>query len=147
VDTNDEEISSLSGINTRQQATVNQSFGNITTGNGEISLISYAPNQLRYQVNTVSAGLAVLSEIYYPDGWKARINGEELEIIRTNYLLRGISLPVGNYELEVTFEPEVYSMIALPTVIFQYIIVLLLCIVIILFISNNKAFDLPKKNG
>jgi len=147
VDTNDEEISILAGINTRQQATVNQSFGNIPSGNGEISLISYAPNQLRYQVNTVSAGLAVLSEIYYPDGWKARINGEELEIIRTNYLLRGISLPEGNYELEVTFEPPLYSMIALPTVIFQYIIVLLLCIVIILFIRNNKAFDLPKKNG
>tara|TARA_B100000508_G_scaffold141091_1_gene146313 strand:- start:40419 stop:43373 length:2955 start_codon:yes stop_codon:yes gene_type:complete len=75
---------------------------------GNIELTSYAPNKLKYDVNVTDNQFAVFSEIYYPDGWKAYINGEEVPINRVNYLLRGIELPKGNYELVMKFEEPKY---------------------------------------
>lgn len=73
-------------------------------GNGTIEMISYAPNEIKYDVNVQDTQLAVFSEIYYPDGWNAYINGEKVDILRVNYLLRGIELNEGNYELVMKFE-------------------------------------------
>ena len=53
--------------------------------------------------------LAIFSEIYYPDGWKATINGEDIDIIRANYLLRAAVIPPGNNEIVFSFEPESYA--------------------------------------
>jgi len=55
--------------------------------------------------------LAVFSEIFYQapgQSWKATANGEELEILRANYLLRAAVLPAGATEVVFTFEPETY---------------------------------------
>jgi uncharacterized membrane protein YfhO len=51
----------------------------------------------------------VLGEIWYPPGWSATLNGEETDIIRTNYVLRGFEIPAGEHELILTLEPEWYA--------------------------------------
>jgi uncharacterized membrane protein YfhO len=53
--------------------------------------------------------LAVFSEIYYPDGWNAYINGEIVSYFRANYLLRAMELKPGDYEIEFRFEPKSYD--------------------------------------
>src|SRR5690554_2223866 len=74
------------------------------SGEGSIEMTSYAPNALSYQVNVEEQQFAVFSEVYYPKGWNAYIDGELVDIERVNYLLRGIELPSGNYTLEMRFE-------------------------------------------
>jgi len=74
------------------------------SGEGSIEMTSYAPNALSYQVNVEEQQFAVFSEVYYPKGWNAYIDGELVDIERVNYLLRGIELPAGNYTLEMRFE-------------------------------------------
>ena len=46
---------------------------------GRVELTYYSPNHLRYNVSTPAKGVAVFSEIYYPAGWKAYVDGEENE--------------------------------------------------------------------
>jgi uncharacterized membrane protein YfhO len=72
------------------------------------------------------SGLAVFSEIHYPKGWIATINGKETPILRVNYLLRGLNLPAGNQEIVFKFSPSSYTSTKTPMVIFQYLIVLAL---------------------
>jgi hypothetical protein len=119
---NDEEIKLIAEINTQQEATVNvQEFKNVQVGSGSIRLERQSPNQLTYKVNAEAAGLVVFSEIYYPLGWNATINGQEAEIIRTNYLLRGIEVPTGQSTIEMKFEPESYYKTKGINVISQYL--------------------------
>lgn len=71
-----------------------------------VTLTDYAPDRLVYKTSNAHAGLAVLSEIYYPHGWEARIDGEEAEILRVDYLLRGLVVPAGEHEVVLTFDPK-----------------------------------------
>jgi len=73
-------------------------------GNGTLEMTSYAPNEIKYAVNVQGSQFGVFSEMYYPDGWNAYINGEKVDILRVNYLLRGIELKEGAYELVMKFE-------------------------------------------
>lgn len=76
---------------------------------GRLDLLHFSPKEMTYQVTTPQACLAIFSQVYYPHGWKATIKqgeqAEELPIIRANYILRGVVLPKGDYQLNLRFEP------------------------------------------
>lgn len=79
------------------------------TGDGEIEMMEYAPNQLWYHYESETGGKAVFSEVYYPKGWVARLDtGEELPIGLTDKLFRSIELPAGDHVLIMRFEPSSY---------------------------------------
>ena len=67
----------------------------------------YLPNRLIYSTSNRYKGLAVFSELYYPQGWNAYINGEETPHFRVNYALRALEVPPGVNEIEFRFEPTV----------------------------------------
>jgi hypothetical protein len=107
------EVEPLDPFNARETAVINekdQPSSLLYSGEGSISLKSYLPNHLVYTVDIPSeTQFAVFSEIYYPDGWKATIDGKEVDLKRVNYLLRGVELPQGQYALEMKFEPAKYA--------------------------------------
>lgn len=90
------------------QKTGNQLSSLQFSGEGTIQLTDYAPNQLVYDVDVSSKQVAVFSEMYYPEGWHAYIDGKEVDIFRADYLLRGIELPKGKYTLTMKFEVPMY---------------------------------------
>lgn len=73
-----------------------------------IQLTKYGLNDLSFTSSNNKAGFAVFADIYYPMGWKAYIDGKEVEIIKTNYLLRGLMIPAGKHNIEFKFRPETY---------------------------------------
>lgn len=80
-----------------------------STANDSIVLTSYAPNELRYTYDSASDRAAVFSEIYYPEGWKAWVDGQEIDLFRADWMLRGAILPAGAHELVMRFEPQSYA--------------------------------------
>ena len=139
VSNNNEEIAQINSANISNTAILNTSeYGEASTGIGEVRLQSYQPNALSYTVNASQGGLAVFSEIYYPKGWKASINGADAEILRVNYLLRGLMVPGGTSEITFSFEPDGYYTTKTLMIILQYIIVLLLIAGVVLYIMNAK---------
>lgn len=140
VSSNQEEMDLLGQINTRETATVNrQEFGEIPVGLGQVSLIQYEPNEVSYQVDMQKEGLVVFSEIHYPIGWKATISGEEVDILRVNYLLRGLNVPAGSHEVVFHFSPSSYTSTKTPMIIFQYLI--------LVGLIGGGYLTLKKQNG
>lgn len=70
---------------------------------------SYTPSSLTYSATTANGGLAVFSEVYFPWGWEATIDGKPTEIARVNYLLRAIAIPAGHHKIEMRFDPTSVS--------------------------------------
>ncbi|MFD2725936.1 YfhO family protein [Hyunsoonleella rubra] len=73
----------------------------------KIQLKKVLPNYLKYEAKNSNNGFAVFSEIYYPHGWKATIDGKEANFIRVNYILRGMAIPAGTHTITFKFDPDV----------------------------------------
>lgn len=67
---------------------------------------SYAPNRLTYKARSAKGGVAVFSEIYFPWGWQATIDGKPAELGRVDYVLRALKIPAGDHTVAMTFEPQ-----------------------------------------
>lgn len=109
-----EEIETLYDINPRETAVVDKRFeetlNGITTTNTDslasITLTSYSPNHLVYETTNENDGIAIFSEIYYPDGWQVTIDGQPATLARANYILRALHLPAGKHVVEMRFDPQ-----------------------------------------
>jgi len=74
-----------------------------------IELIYYSPNELRYSYNLTGDALAVFSEVFYPEGWDAWLDGDpsrSVDVFRADWVLRAAVLPEGSHELTMRFEPQ-----------------------------------------
>lgn len=112
-----EEIEALSKHNISNTAILNRGYSNISelisssqaSETDRVELTMYSPNMLKYVSHLDAPRLILFSEIYYPAGWRAYINGEEQEIIKANYLLRALVVPEGTSEIVMEFRPESFS--------------------------------------
>lgn len=111
----DEEILSLDKHNLTKTLVLDERFKSKVAGAdlsrdtaSYINLTNYSPNALSYESNSLSKKVAVFSEIYYPKGWNAYIDGKKAEIIRGNYLLRCLVIPEGQHKIEFKFKPQSY---------------------------------------
>ena len=64
---------------------------------------------MKYESESASNGIAVFSEIFYPKGWHAFIDGKEVTMLRANYVLRALEVPAGKHTIEFKFEPKPYT--------------------------------------
>jgi len=79
------------------------------SGEGNIKVASKSPNRIELDINTSSKQFLVLSEIYFSDGWVAKLDEKEIPIEKTNHLLRGVEVESGNHKLIFEFVPPTYS--------------------------------------
>ena len=110
-----EEIEALNDILPTETAVADARFKDIlgetdgetagTSYGASIRLTEYQPNRLVYETNNAAEGIAVFSEIYYPDGWVVTIDGNPSELARVDYILRGMRIPAGKHTIEMRFDP------------------------------------------
>ena len=107
-----EELKKISSIATKTIAVVDQSkfkVSNFTYDSASaITLLQHKPNYLKYESQSTGNGFAVFSEIYYSEGWKAFVDGNETPIIRADYVLRALEIPAGKHTVEFKFEPAAF---------------------------------------
>jgi uncharacterized membrane protein YfhO len=72
---------------------------------GSIHLDKQDNDEITYTSDAPVSRFAVFSEIYYDRGWKAYVDGKETPILRTNYVLRGLSVPAGHHSIRFVFHP------------------------------------------
>ena len=73
-----------------------------------VMMSRYGPREMAWEVGTDAPRLLVISEVFYPAGWKAWIDGVETSILRANYLLRGVHVPAGDHTVTLRFDPYSY---------------------------------------
>lgn len=74
------------------------------------NIVEYEIHRIVIQAEIASPALMVLSEVYYPAGWKAYVDGRETRIYKTDYVLRSIALDPGVHRIEFVFEPKMVSL-------------------------------------
>ena len=135
VDNANQEIDALNNVEPLHTAVVDARFKQAlnsaatlqTDSLSDIRLTSYAPNRLTYETENSHDGVAVFSEIYYPDGWHVTIDGKPAELARANYVLRTLYIPAGKHTVEMTFDPT--SLHVTEGIAYTAIILLLLGII------------------
>lgn len=104
----DAEMAALGKLDTKHVAVADEKFRSTLEGtaldSGSVSLQQYAPNDLKYTIESAKGGLVVFSEIYYPS-WTVTIDGKPAELGRVNYVLRALKVPAGKHEVQMTFRP------------------------------------------
>ena len=109
----DEEIKALDDFTPANEAIIDDSRFKISNykfyKDGEIKLVEYQPNYLKYEMDKPDAGFAVFSEIYYKEGWDAYIDGKKAPYVRVNYVLRAMEVPAGKHVIEFKFDPASYT--------------------------------------
>lgn len=110
-----EAIEQLKFVKPKQEAIVESKFAGLTKpsyatdSTASIKLTSYKPNELQYESNSNADGLVVFSEIYYPSGWEATIDGKVVEHIQADYILRAMPVPAGQHKIVFKFRPKSYE--------------------------------------
>lgn len=141
--TPDQEIAAIEQIDIAREAVADESMRDILGDSRLVSegdtiyATSYAPNRLTYKARTAAGGVAVLSEVYFPWGWKATVDGNPVEIGRVNYLLRALNLPAGEHDIELTFDPD--SLHITGTIATIAIVIIYLALLAALFLWLRKA--------
>src|SRR6056297_498795 len=114
VENADAEIAALNDFDPTKTAIVDQRFSNHVADSyaidsaASIKLTSYSPKKLEYKTKSKTKQLAVFSEVYYPAGWEASIDGEPAKHIRVNYILRALEIPAGEHSVTFEFRPQSY---------------------------------------
>lgn len=114
VNSANEELSKIAEIDTRNVALIDQSKMKLvenkanTDSAAVIRFIEKKPYWQKYESESASGGLGVFSEIYYPAGWTATIDGQNVPIYRADYTLRALEIPAGKHTIEFIFQPKPY---------------------------------------
>lgn len=142
----DEEIAAINTLDPHTTAVVDKRFESELSGlkitpdsTATIELVSYKPDVLTYKTKAVSEQLAVLSEIYFSNGWQAYVDGKEVPHFRADWTLRAMRVPAGEHEIVFKFEPQgYYNSRHVATASSAVLVLLLIGIIIRPFVLKRK---------
>lgn len=145
VNSPNEEIDEIGSIDTKKTAVISSDDKKYFEGKtiaadstAFLDLTKYQANELEFKTQSKTPQLAVLSEIYYPKGWKMFVDEKEVPYIKADYLLRAVYVPAGNHTVKMLFEPEVITKGKTISLIAFGLFVLLSILGIIWMYKNKK---------
>lgn len=103
-------IVALGNTNLKDTAIVEQTFSkNVVQPQWDstsfVKMTKFDNDAIEYEANCNGPQFAVFSEIYYPVGWNAYVDGKKTDYSNVNYILRGLSLTAGKHTVKFAFEP------------------------------------------
>ncbi|NDV69675.1 YfhO family protein [Dysgonomonas sp. 25] len=132
VENADEEIKALGDIHPADYAIVDKRFAGQLDGlnivpdsTATIEMTVYKPDRITYKSKAATEQLAVFSEIYFAEGWEARIDGELTDYMRADWTLRALRVPAGEHEITFEFIPHAYNTSRVITTICSSLMILL----------------------
>lgn len=131
VDNANQEIDGVGKLKLRHEAVADKKFQStlgeavLQDATSTVTIKSYQPNELVYQVNSGKGGVVVFSEIYYP-GWTAKVDGKDATLGRVDYILRALNVKPGKHEVVLSFKPQ--SIKTTETIAYVSYILLILAI-------------------
>ncbi|MEO8862473.1 MAG: hypothetical protein ABI358_13685 [Ginsengibacter sp.] len=147
VDNADDEMSALDSTDLRDTAVVEKKYQPQITqtpvpdSSASIKLKQNLNDKIDYTFHSKTPQFAVLSEVYYPLGWNAFIDGQKFDYVKTDYVLRGMFVPAGDHEIEFRFEPKSYTTGRMITIIANTVVYLAIILAIILYIIKKRKPD------
>lgn len=105
---------------------------------GSITLTDYKPNQLTYSFSANEDKLVVFSEIWTSKGWTMQIDGQESPLLRANYLLRAAMVPAGQHEIVMRYEPKIWKVGGVVSLVSSLAIILFAVATIVLALVKKK---------
>ncbi len=110
-----QEINAMGYANPADTVFVDKSFEALISSqpqrdsSASIQLVKFDNDAIEYKSSASAPQFAVFSEVYYPYGWNAYLDGKKTDYARVNYILRGMPLPAGEHKIEFKFEPDSYK--------------------------------------
>jgi hypothetical protein len=132
----------LDSTNLKDTAIVEKSLSNRVTqpqrdSASSIRMTKFDNDAIEYEANCNGPQFAVFSEVYYPAGWNAYVDGKRVDYVNANYILRGLSIPAGKHAIKFVFEPATYKKGSSMSQIASYLI--LLCLLGGLFMAWRQS--------
>lgn len=128
-----EELEMVGKLNLRAEAVADKKFRDVLGSScvqdhhAQVTMKTYEPNQLTYEVESAKGGVLVFSENYYPE-WTATVDGKEVPVGRVNYILRAIQVKPGKHQVVLSFFPK--SVDRTETVAYIAFALLVICILL-----------------
>jgi len=72
---------------------------------GSVDIVSEISTRINLSAKMETPGLVVLADLW-DQGWHARLNGNEVPVLRVDHALRGVVVPAGNSTLEFFYRPQ-----------------------------------------
>lgn len=142
---NAQEMQAINSFDPSREAFVHNEFKEIintsklgSARNATIRLTSYHPDKMIYEYSAPNDVFAVFSEVYYDKGWKAYVDGEEVPILRADYILRALQLPGGNHTVEFVFDPQSMKISNIISLIASIILVVAFGVAIFWSLKKKK---------
>lgn len=103
----------LESISNQQSVVIEGSVGAMEScsRSGKTAQLVYqdvSPTRLDIAIASPSDGWVILADTWYP-GWRAKLDGNNVEIAHANFLFRGIRVPAGNHDIKMQFLPASFS--------------------------------------
>jgi len=93
----------------RKDLVSNKDLKSVADSTAKINLVEYTPMKMTYKSSSKTDQIAVFSEIYYPHGWTATVDGKEVSVEKANYVLRAVPVSKGNHTIVLEFKPQIIS--------------------------------------
>jgi hypothetical protein len=96
------------GFDPARQVLLSQSLNGVTPHTngvpGEASIVSHAPKLVVVKTKSAAAEVLLLNDRWHPD-WKVTVDGQPAELLRANFIMRGVAVPAGEHTVEFRFDP------------------------------------------
>ena len=143
VENANEEMQALDSTDLRDTAVVEKKYqpeinqSPVPDSLAYIKLKENLNDKIEYTFHSMTPQFAVLSEVYYPIGWDAFIDGKKADYVKTNYILRGMFVPAGDHQIEFIFEPKSFSLGRTVTIIANIIVFLAMLAAAVFYIKGK----------